>query len=113
MNQGLPTYSNFVSNGNRQISAKYVVNNLVMCENRVNTHSHRAYFTNYFLNIKALASRSKRKSFIYSSEAQQCFYAVNTLAIPYCIISAAVHSLHLYTHAIVRHIRAERLHVFL
>lgn len=27
MNQGLPTYSNFVTNGNRQISAKYVVNN--------------------------------------------------------------------------------------
>ncbi len=38
MNQGLPTYCNFVSNGNRQISAKYVVDNLVMCENRVNTH---------------------------------------------------------------------------
>ena len=84
-----------------------------MCENRVNTHSHRAYFTNYFLNIKALASRSKRKSFIYSSEVQRCFYAVNILAIPYCIIFAAVHSLHLHTHAIVRHIRAERLHVFL
>ena len=90
MNQGLPTYSNFVSSGNRQISAKYVVNNLVMCENRVNTHSHRAYFTNYFLNIKALASRVKKKFFIYSSEEQQCFYAI-----PYCIISAAVHSLHL------------------
>ena len=107
MNQGLPTYSNFVSNGNRQISAKYVVNNLVMCENRVNTHSHRAYFTNYFLNIKALANRVKRKFFIFSSEAQRCLYAT-----PYCIISAAVHSLHLHTHAIVRHIRAERLHVF-
>ena len=31
------------------------MNNLVMCKNRVNTHSHRAYFTNYFLNIKELA----------------------------------------------------------
>ena len=26
-----------------------------MCENRVNTHSHRTYFTNYFLNTKELA----------------------------------------------------------
>ncbi len=38
---------------------KYVVNNLVMCENRVHTHththSHRAYFTKYFLNVKELA----------------------------------------------------------
>jgi len=58
------TYSQFGCCENRQIFAKYVMNNLVMCENRVNTHththththSHRAYFTNYFLNVKELAN---------------------------------------------------------
>ena len=32
------TYSHLGCCGNRQISANYVVDNLVMCENRVNTH---------------------------------------------------------------------------
>ena len=53
------TYSQFGCCGNRQISANYVVDNLVMCENRVNTHththSHRAYFTENILNVKELA----------------------------------------------------------
>ena len=48
-------YSQFGCCGNRQIPAKYVVDNLVMCENRVNTHSHRAYFTENILNVKGLA----------------------------------------------------------
>ena len=48
-------YSQFGCCGNRQIPAKYVVDNLVMCENRVNTHSHRAYFTENILNVKELA----------------------------------------------------------
>lgn len=51
-----------------------------MCENRVNTHSHRAYFTNYFLNIKALASREKKGFLVHSPEAQQCFDTVIELA---------------------------------
>jgi len=34
------TYSQFGCCENRQIFAKYVMNNLVMCENRVNTHTH-------------------------------------------------------------------------
>lgn len=34
------TYSHLGCCGNRQISANYVVDNLVMCENRVNTHTH-------------------------------------------------------------------------
>ena len=34
------TYSQFGCCGNHQISANYVVDNLVMCENRVNTHTH-------------------------------------------------------------------------
>ena len=53
------TYSQFGCCGNHQISANYVVDNLVMCENRVNTHththSHRAYFTENILNVKELA----------------------------------------------------------
>ena len=49
------TYSHLGCCGNRQISANYVVDNLVMCENRVNTHSHRAYFTENILNVKELA----------------------------------------------------------
>jgi len=49
------TYSQFGCCGNHQISANYVVDNLVMCENRVNTHSPRAYFTVNILNVKELA----------------------------------------------------------
>ena len=49
------TYSQFGCCGNHQISANYVVDNLVMCENRVNTHSHRAYSTENILNVKELA----------------------------------------------------------
>ena len=49
------TYSQFGCCGNHQISANYVVDNLVMCENRVHTHSHRAYFTENILNVKELA----------------------------------------------------------
>ena len=55
------TYSHLGCCGNRQISANYVVDNLVMCENRVNTHthththSHRAYFIENILNTKELA----------------------------------------------------------
>ena len=55
------TYSQFGCCGNHQISAKYVMDNLVMCENRVNTHthththSHRAYSTENILNVKELA----------------------------------------------------------
>ena len=55
MNNYSMIYSQFGCCGNRQISAKYVVDNWVMCENRVNTHSHRAYFTENILNVKGLA----------------------------------------------------------
>ena len=50
------TYSHLGCCGNLQISAKYVMDNLVMCENRVNTHSHRAYSTENILNVKELAN---------------------------------------------------------
>lgn len=50
------TYSQFGCCGNHQISANYVVDNLVMCENRVNTHtfSSRVFYRN-ILNVKELA----------------------------------------------------------
>ena len=43
------TYSQFGCCGNHQISAKYVMDNLVMCENRVNTHtfSSRVFYRKY------------------------------------------------------------------
>ena len=50
------TYSQFGCSENLQISAKYVMDNLVMCENRVNTHSLRAYFTENILDVKELAN---------------------------------------------------------
>lgn len=51
------TYSLLDSCGNHSISAKYVVDNLLMCGIRVNTHthSHRAYFIENILIIKELA----------------------------------------------------------
>ena len=55
------TYSQFGCCGNHQISANYVVDNLLMCGIRVNTHththtlSHRAYYTENILNVKELA----------------------------------------------------------
>ena len=43
------TYSQFGCCGNHQISANYVVDNLVMCENRVHTHtfSSRVFYRKY------------------------------------------------------------------
>ena len=49
------TYSLLDSCGNHSISAKYVVDNLLMCGIRVNTHSHCAYFIENILNTKELA----------------------------------------------------------
>ena len=49
------TYSLLDSCGNHSISAKYVVDNLLMCGIRVNTHPHRAYFIENILNTKELA----------------------------------------------------------
>ena len=55
MNDYSMTYSLLDSCGNHSISAKYVVDNLLMCGIRVNTHSHRAYFIENILIIKELA----------------------------------------------------------
>ena len=57
MNNYSRIYSHFNYCGNSKVSAKYFVDNLVMCENRVNTHthSHRAYFTENILDVKELA----------------------------------------------------------
>ena len=62
------TYSQFGCCGNHQISANYVVDNLAMCENRVNTHSHRAYFIENILNIKELAKSFSRVLLTFSSD---------------------------------------------
>ena len=51
------------------VQPKYVMDNLVICENRVNTHSHRAYFTENILNVKTLANREK-KIFLISQVLQ-------------------------------------------
>ena len=66
------TYSRLDSCRNLSISAKYVVDNLVMCENRVNTHththSHRAYFIENILIIKELAKFFSRVLLTFSSD---------------------------------------------
>ena len=51
------TYSLFDSYRNKKVPVKYVVDNLLMCGIRVNTHthSHRAYFIENILNTKELA----------------------------------------------------------
>ena len=48
------TYSLLDSCGNHSISAKYVVDNLLMCGIRVHTHSHRAYLTEISVNVLAI-----------------------------------------------------------
>jgi hypothetical protein len=66
------TYSLLDSCGNHSISAKYVVDNLLMCGIRVNTHththSHRAYFIENILNIKELANLFSRVLLTFSSD---------------------------------------------
>lgn len=62
------TYSLLDSCGNHSISAKYVVDNLLMCGIRVNTHSHRAYFIENILIIKELAKFFSRVLLTVSSD---------------------------------------------
>ena len=62
------TYSLLDSCGNHSISAKYVVDNLLMCGIRVNTHSHRAYFIENILNTKELAKFFSRVLLTLSSD---------------------------------------------
>ena len=62
------TYSLLDSCGNHSISAKYVVDNLLMCGIRVHTHSHRAYFIENILNIKELANLFSRVLLTFSSD---------------------------------------------
>ena len=64
------TYSLLDSCGNHSISAKYVVDNLLMCGIRVNTHthSHRAYFIENILIIKELVKSFSRVLLTFSSD---------------------------------------------
>ena len=62
------TYSLLDSCGNHSISAKYVVDNLLMCGIRVHTHSHRAYFIENILIIKELAKSFSLVLLTFSSD---------------------------------------------
>ena len=62
------TFSLLDSCGNHSISAKYVVDNLLMCGIRVHTHSHRAYFIENILIIKELAKFFSRVLLTISSD---------------------------------------------
>ena len=68
MNDYSMTYSFLDSCGNHSISAKYVVDNLLMCGIRVHTHSLRAYFIENILNIKKLAKSFSRVLLTFSSD---------------------------------------------
>ena len=72
MNNYSMTYNFLDSCGNHSISAKYVVDNLLMCGIRVNTHTHthslRAYFIENILNIKELAKSFSRVLLTFSSD---------------------------------------------
>ena len=74
MNDYSMTYSFLDSCGNHSISAKYVVDNLLMYGIRVNTHthththSHRAYFIENILIIKELAKSFSRVLLTFSSD---------------------------------------------
>ena len=59
------TYSLLDSCGNHSISAKYVVDNLLMCGIRVNTHTH---FIENILIIKELAKFFSRVLLTVSSD---------------------------------------------
>ena len=48
------TYSLFDSYRSLKVPVKYVVDNLLMRENRVHTHSHRAYLTEISVNVLAI-----------------------------------------------------------
>ena len=64
------TYSLFDCYRNKKVSVKYVVDNLLMCGIRVNTHTHspRAYFIENILNIKELANLFSRVLLTFSSD---------------------------------------------
>ena len=49
------TYKHLDSCWSLKVPVKYVIDNLLMCGIRVNTHSHRAYFIENILNTKELA----------------------------------------------------------
>jgi hypothetical protein len=83
MNNYSMTYCPLDCSRNLLVSAKYVVNNLVLCGNCVSTRTHiliARILQKNILNVKALASRKKKKSLFCYSEARQCFDALKKLA---------------------------------
>ena len=82
MNNYSMTYCPLDCSRNLLVSAKYVVNNLVLCGNCVSTRTHiliARILQKNILNVKALASRKKKKSLFCYSEARQCFDALKKL----------------------------------
>ena len=87
MNNYSMTYCPLDCSRNLLVSAKYVVNNLVLCGNCVSTRTHiliARILQKNILNVKALASRKKKKSLFRYSEARQCSDAVKELAKSFC-----------------------------
>ena len=83
MNNYSMTYCPLDCSRNLLVSAKYVVNNLVLCGNCVSTRTHiliARILQKNILNVKALASRKKKKSLFRYSEARQCSDALKKLA---------------------------------
>ena len=81
------TYCPLDCSRNLLVSAKYVVNNLVLCGNCVSTHIHSLiarFLQKNILNVKALASLKKKKFLVFCSEGRQCSDAVKELAKSFC-----------------------------
>lgn len=65
MNNYSMTFSLLDSCGNHSISAKYVVDNLLMCGIRVNTHTHTHTFSSRVFYRKYLKYQRVSNSFFY------------------------------------------------
>lgn len=73
MDKNSLTYSCFEGCGNCKVSANYVVNNLVMCENCVNTHTHTHILSRVFYKIYIEYQRVSR-TFFHGFSAQPINY---------------------------------------
>ena len=82
------TYSQFGCCGNRQISANYVVDNLVMCENRVNTHTHTHThtFSSRVFYRKYLKCQRISNSFLHNFGCGSALLE----QVPYCVHLAQI-----------------------
>ena len=87
------TYCLLDCSRNPLVSAKYVVNNLVLCRNCVSTHILIArILQKKILNVKALASRKKKKSLFPALLARSSGFFLRNTAPPLRV--AAVEAWH-------------------